>query len=312
MSSPIKTVTVLGASGNIGRPIVTELLSQGTFTVTAVIRSTSTATFPENVRVIHSDYSLPSLTSAFQSQDAVISTIATLSIPTQLAAIDAMIAAGVKRFIPSEYGVDTSGPDILTKLPPAKGKTDTIAYLRTKESQISWTGMIVGAFQDWGMVVGVQGWNLRAGKITVWDSGDQEWEGTNIGQIAKATVACLQAGRYEATANQYVFVNSFTLTQNRVIAALEKVLGKKMEIERVASSEVAEKARRDLATGEIEKIGVGYYPKGAVGLIACQLYNMDGLNNYSKTKGLWNERLGLEEEDLEDTVRRVVAEIGLV
>lgn len=308
-SSPIRTVMVVGASGNIGRPIVEDLLAAG-FTVSALTRQTSNSTFPPGMRAVPCDYTPEGLTRAFQGQDAVVSTIATFATQEQKIAIDAMIAAGVKRFIPSEYGVDTSVPDVLDLLPPAKGKCDTVAYLKSKQDKLSWTGVIVGGFFDWGLLVGAFGYNLRSKTVTVYDGGDQPWEATNIAQIARAVTACLSPEHYEKTSNQYVFVNSFTVTQNQVIAEIEKAMGTKIEREHVRSSEVAEVARRELATGEMEYSTGSGYAKGSISLIACQVYNMDGLNNYSETQGLWNDRLGLPRESLEETVQRVVAQLG--
>lgn len=308
-SSPIRTVMVIGASGNTGRPITSKLLAAG-FSVSALTRTSSQSTFPTGVTVVKSDYTFDGLRQAFQGQDAVVSTIATYSTQEQIAAIDAMVAAGVKRFIPSEYGIDTSSPAIVDFLPPTRGKVETIAYLKTQQSSISWTGVIVGGYFDWGMSVGALGWNLPGKTATVYDGGDRPFEATNLEQIARAVVACLLPEHYEETRNQYVFINSFTTTQNEVIAEVEKALGAKLKVEHVNSAELAEVARRELAEGEVEYSTGSAYVKGSIALIACEVYGLDGFNNFSKTRGLWNERLGLPRESLEETVRRVVAQLG--
>jgi hypothetical protein len=308
-TSEIRNVMVVGASGNTGRPITEKLLQSG-FSVSALTRTTSTSTFPAEVNVVKSDYTTDDLARAFRGQDAVVSTIATFSTQEQISIIDAMIAAGVKRFVPSEFGVDTSDPRVVELLPPTKGKVDTIAYLKTKQDKLSWTGLIVGGYFDWAMLVGGLGWNLRNQTVTVYDSGDQLWEATNINRIAQSVAACLQTEHYEETKNRYVFINSFTVSQNQVIAELEKAMGAKLTIERVQSSEMAASARQELATGEVEYSTGSAYVKGSIGLIACQIYNMDGFNNFSQTRGLWNDRLGLPKESLEETVREVVAQLS--
>ncbi|ETN37491.1 uncharacterized protein HMPREF1541_07113 [Cyphellophora europaea CBS 101466] len=308
-SPPIKTVMVVGASGNTGVHIVDSLLAAG-FTVSALTRETSKTTFADNVQVVKSDYTIPSLTRAFQGQDAVVSTIATFSVTEQIKIIDAMIAAGVKRFIPSEYGIDTSDPRIMELLPPAGEKARIIGYLKTKEGKISWTGVINGGYFDWVLIGGGMGWNLRTRSVKVHDSGDQLWEGTNIGQIANAVTACLSTEHYDETSNTYIYINSFTVSQNQVIAELEKALGSKLEIQRVNGAQVAEAAREEMAKGEFENVAGSPYIKGTVDLITCEVFNLDGLNNFSATRGLWNDRLGLPKESLEDTIRRVVKAIA--
>jgi hypothetical protein len=68
-----------------------------------------TATFDASISVHKVAYdNLSSLTSPFRGQDAVVSTVGTFGISAQCSAIDAAIAAGVQRFVPSEFGGDTS------------------------------------------------------------------------------------------------------------------------------------------------------------------------------------------------------------
>jgi hypothetical protein len=42
--------------------------------------------------------------------DAIVSVVGSLALPSQLSYIDAALKAGVKRFIPSEFGCDTQAP----------------------------------------------------------------------------------------------------------------------------------------------------------------------------------------------------------
>lgn len=94
------------ASGNLGQITLPAFL-ESDLEVTAIVRSTSTATFPEGIKVIKTEYNLADLTEALKGKDAVISMIPIVSLDQQAVVIDAAIAAGVKRFIPSEYGSDT-------------------------------------------------------------------------------------------------------------------------------------------------------------------------------------------------------------
>jgi uncharacterized protein YbjT (DUF2867 family) len=149
MSQDIKNVIVIGASGNVGQLIVSSLLTSN-FIVSALTRSTSTTTFPPHVSVHKTDYSHSSLLAAFKGKDAIVSAIATYSTTQQKAIIDAAVEAGVKRFLPSEYGVDTSRPEIYDFLPPAIMKQEVVEYLKTKEADgLSWTAICVGAWFDW-------------------------------------------------------------------------------------------------------------------------------------------------------------------
>jgi putative NADH-flavin reductase len=139
-------------SGNVGKPIVDELLAAG-FSVTALTRPSSTATFPDGVTVKKVDYeSSDSLKEAFAGQDAVVSAIATPAVGGQQIIVDAALAAGVKRFIPSEFGINTR---IVGGTPIGKiltGKVGTVDYLASKAKEnpdFSWTGLSTGLFFDW-------------------------------------------------------------------------------------------------------------------------------------------------------------------
>ncbi len=121
--------------------------------VTALTREGSTATFPAGVASKAVDYSsVQSLTAALGGQDAVVSTIATAAIAGQQLLVDAAVAAGVKRIIPSEFGVNTR---FLGKEPIGtilQGKIQTLNYIHEKWKQnpsFTWTGISTGLFFDW-------------------------------------------------------------------------------------------------------------------------------------------------------------------
>lgn len=90
--------------------------------------------------------SFDSLKSAFQGQDAVVSLVASHVLASQSKLIDAAIAAGVKRYIPSEFGSNTVDPRNMEAVPLFKGKVDVQDYLKSKENEISRTIIVTGPF----------------------------------------------------------------------------------------------------------------------------------------------------------------------
>jgi hypothetical protein len=141
------------ASGNLGPSIVQALLSSN-FTVTALTRADSKSTLPAGVHVAKVDYAdHNSLVAALRGQDAVVSSIATPALLQQKAIIEAAAEAGVKRFIPSEFGINT------TKLPAGSGLEKILAGKlevqklldeKVKSSEgFSWTGVSTSLFFDW-------------------------------------------------------------------------------------------------------------------------------------------------------------------
>lgn len=161
----INTVAVVGASGNVGRPVVAALLEAG-FTVTAITRPGSTSTFPSTISVRRADpTSVAELTAALSGIDAVVSASATEVIvgARQDPLIDAAVAAGVKRFIPSEFGHNL---ERFEKFPEGKtlremlgGKVTTKKYLEQKAREnegFTWTGLGTSALFDWVSVTSIE------------------------------------------------------------------------------------------------------------------------------------------------------------
>ena len=138
----------------MGQKLVPVLVSKG-FDVTVITRETSksTATAQEaqnNVSFKSSDYTLESLTNVFKGQDAVVSTIATEDVAVQKVIVDAAVAAGVKRILPTQFGGDTSRDDLAEVAPFLQPKKDVVDYIKSLDSStLSWTALCTSGWYDW-------------------------------------------------------------------------------------------------------------------------------------------------------------------
>src|SRR5579859_1666927 len=126
-----RTVAVLGASGLLGKPVVQQLSKAG-FDLTLISRDSSKleSAFPGlKAKFVQAD---PSDSTAYQDAfqgatrppnnfaffkrwlivgiDAVVSLVGAAALTQQKGFIDAAVAAGVNRFLPSEFGCDTQAP----------------------------------------------------------------------------------------------------------------------------------------------------------------------------------------------------------
>ncbi|KAK1580464.1 NmrA-like family protein [Colletotrichum navitas] len=288
--SHIKNVLVVGASGSVGGPTVKALLEEN-FQVTGLTRQSSSATLPEGVRHLTTDFSEASLLEAFRNQDAVVSAVTSSqsdALMLQKTLVDAAIAARVKVFVPSEYGIDTADGTAPKYVPALADKIEVVKYLKERQDKISWTAIVTGAIFDWGLnLPGFGGLNVTARTVTIFDGGDIPFDATNLDQVGKAIAKTLK--RPDLTRNQHVYVNSFTATQNKVLAALEKATGDKFAV----SQGSVEEGAAQLEQGQ---------PLGILAMIAGALYGKGGLAYFSTTKGLWNERLALPQEDLDEFI----------
>lgn len=100
------------------------------------------------------------------------------------------------------------------------------------------------------------------------------------------------------------------MTQNQIVGVLEELTGAKFDVEHKTTEELGKVALEKLrAQTGFETRDDREYPAGAVQSITAAIYGYGGFNNFSKTRGLWNERLGLPEEEIKTTLTRVVKEL---
>ncbi|GJC85352.1 isoflavone reductase IRL [Colletotrichum liriopes] len=280
----LKKVTLVGASGNIGAAVLPQLLNSD-LDLTILSRQGSSATFPDGIKVVKSDYSPESLARELEGQDAVVSMLPIMALEEQKKIAEAAIKAGVKRFIPSEYGSDSSP------------KKDHLDWLATKEDQISWTAIITGPFFDWGLKLGMTGFDLANKTVTLVDGGKTPFTASNVAQIGRAIVSVLQ--HPSETKNQLVFIESFTTTQTEILAVLEKLTGQEWKVKEVSSQDV----RQD----GFAKLGKGEFVEGGSAVIMALVLGEGGLEDHTHVKGgIWNQWLGLKTESVEQTVREAL------
>lgn len=287
----LKNVIIIGAGGNLGPSVLRAFLSSS-FNTSVLSREGSNSTFPSDVNVLRANYdSFNSLKQAFQGQDAVISLVGGSALGDQNKLIDAAIAAGVKRFIPSEFGSNTPNPKTRAIVPIFNAKTETVDYLRSKEDSISWTSVITGPFFDWGLKVGFLGFNAQDKTATIVDSGSATFSTTNLGLVGEAVVKALE--NPGATKNQYVYISGFQISQNEILATAEKITGEKWTVSKISAKDRIAKGNELLQKGDFSGLGP---------LIQAITFGDEQLGDL-KPSGLWNEKLGLEQESLEDSIK---------
>jgi uncharacterized protein YbjT (DUF2867 family) len=290
-------IAIAGATGNLGPTIVQALVDAG-FDVTILSQSGNTTGLPSAAKTVKVNYAYGSqhtIVDALKGQDVFISMIPQHD--SQPALIDAAIAAGVKRFIPSEFGSNISGNAKTAALPVFKGKGITQDYLKQKSSQISYTLINNGLFLDWGMQVGIS-IDLKGGATRVFDGGNDKHSFTLLGDIGKAVVGVLK--HPEETKNRAVYVQSAALSQNELIEIARKAKpGVKIDRQEASIEQLLEDSHKQLAA-DGDQIGTAMF-----GFIVVSIFGD------SKEYGnVWsgkndNELLGIKEltkRDLETLI----------
>ncbi|RDW61129.1 aromatic alcohol reductase [Aspergillus mulundensis] len=234
----IKNVVVAGVTGNLGPPILKALVAAGTFNITIFSRpkqatapapalappsATNGTASPQTVEV---DYtSIPSLTTTLSHlhADCILSLLPHTASQTQTNLIHASVAAGVPRFIPSEFGADLDNP-VNRAAPTYRGKVGVQELLKTlaAENQITYTIVYNGAFLDWGLA---HSFPVDVGRreAVLHGGGERVYSTTTQTSIGKAVVSILQ--REEESRNRVVRIAEANLTIKHLLGLAQEVIG---------------------------------------------------------------------------------------
>ena len=238
--------------------------------------------------------------------------------------VDAAIKAGVKRFFPSEFGINGQSEASKELTPFFAVKQDLLDYLVEKEKDgLTWTGVICGLLYDWVSILsclysreeydanvscvlqclsnGFMGFDLANSQALIWDDGNTRFSGITEADLGKAVVGILN--HPAETANKFVYVSSFSATQNETLEALEKATSTKWKVTRVSTEQQLSGAKEALGKGDMT---------GAYTLVKATTWsNLPGLKQHyevDEKERLANGLLGLKgEESVQAAVERVVA-----
>ena len=203
----------------------------------------------------------------------------------------------------ADYGsVQSDDPLVEALVPLFRNKTRVREYCQQLVAEYgigcsSWTSLVTGHFFDYGLAERLLGFDLRGGRVRLFDGGTGKWSASTVGQIGRAVVGVLRPrenGDEDETAGKVLYVQSFCVSQVEVLAAVNAVRrGEGLKVEEVGSEEYIRRMKEEMEGGDYESLEQ----------IVCVL----GL-----TRARWDEKedfanvlLGLEEEDLGEVVREV-------
>ncbi|KAK6373459.1 hypothetical protein LTS17_008479 [Exophiala oligosperma] len=295
----IKKVILIGAGGNVGPWILKALDEDPDFEVSILARKSSKSTYPSNVMVHHVDDSYPDdqVSEVFQGQDAVVCSMNTSQVMRQINFIDLAVKAGVKWFVPAEFGGNKAKSHLGVKTPMFDAKESVHKHLMEMEkSGLCWTAVATGAFLDWGLSNGFLGFDIEARRAKVYDSGDEHWTGTKLPTIGLAVARLFKTP--EKVKNRFIYIYSTRTSQNEILRAFETATGKKWDVEHVKFDD-------EVAAGqELMKQGNRL---GIVPLILSSFFREKMGADFTRATEADNDILGLPVENVEDVVREVLA-----
>ncbi|KAJ5950197.1 uncharacterized protein N7479_008610 [Penicillium vulpinum] len=241
-------IALCGASGNLDQKVLQELIESNKFNITVLVRSNNHPDIPASVATALVNYqSIDSLTSALKGKNAVVSTLGTFAISSQKLLIEAAVAAGVQRFIPSEFGSDTLNEEVRS-LPVYKDKLDAQKVLADKaaDGAITYTLILNNAYLDWGLDVGFL-LDIRKLSIELRDGGDQLFSTTKLSAVGKAVVGVLT--HPNETANRAVYIHDIAISQKKLLKlAQAQTPGEEWEVTEADTAELVKQSDETLRT----------------------------------------------------------------
>lgn len=220
--SAIKNVTLVGGSGHLGTCVLEKLVASQKFNIRVLKRAGSSSSYAAGVEVIEADFaSLESLKAGFQGQDAVVSIVGEAGIPGQKLMVDAAIASGVKRFLPSNFGSNMANPNA-RQLPVFVRKVAVEEYLieKSKTSPLTYTFVYNGGFLDFCLQNNIL-LDVSKYQPKLFDGGDYTFSSTTMPAVGDAVVGVLT--HPAETQNRAVYVSEVVTSQNRVLALAKQL-----------------------------------------------------------------------------------------
>ena len=228
MSRPL--ILLAGATGKLGTRIAAALVRRGG-RVRALVRPTSAPEAIAGVRdlgveVVTADYrSATSMSKGCSNVSCVISALSGLReviVEAQSALLDAAVAAGVPRFIPSDYAID------FVKQPEGWNRNLDLRrefHQRLDRAPIAATSILNGMFTD--MLTGQAPIVLfKFKRVMYWENADQPMDFTTIDDTAEYAAA----SALDASTPRFLRIAGDTVTARELVDLTSDVTGQRFRL----------------------------------------------------------------------------------
>lgn len=233
------TILVAGGTGNLGERIIKALIARGA-EVRAIVRKGSK---PEKIKqltelgakVMTIDMSnVEELKQACQGASCVVSALAGLHdviVDSQTKLLDAAIAAGVPRFIPSDFAAD------FTKLPEGENRNFDLRkefHQYLEQSSLAATSILNGAFADEILRYNTPLYDVKNYSVGYWgDNPDWKIDFTTMDNTADYTAAAA----IDTSTPRILRIASFQISPNELTSVGKEVKQREFKLVPMGSLE---------------------------------------------------------------------------
>lgn len=305
----IERVAIIGASGQMGRPITEALLQTGKHTVTALTRGSSD--LPTGVKSVQVNYDNEhSLISALRGQQILIITLSTRAPPdTHDKIVIAAAKAGVSHIVPNVWGSDPQDPGVLSD--QLLGQTYAAHVKKIVELGLTWTSLCSGFWYEYSLgQPNGYGFDLAAKKVTMFSDADVKINTTTWQQCARAiaswlSLKALPENEKDTSAtvvswrNKPIYISSFRISQRDMLDSIHRVQGSTDDHWDISHEDASERIQR----------GFGELQKGNMAGFQIVLYTrvfVSGGSGKTGKGGLDNQVLGLPQESLDEATAQAL------
>ncbi|KAI1400499.1 hypothetical protein F4819DRAFT_367105 [Hypoxylon fuscum] len=289
-----RNIALVGASGRIGSPTLTALLSHGIHTITAIVRPESTSTFPTSVTIKKGSFTDESfLASVLAGIDILVLQLAIPVLHLQETFIRAAAAAGVPYVVPVEFGSDPHAA-LVAEFPPMAAKEKPRKLIENLGVS-KWLAVITNPWYDYGFPPrGDWGVDIKARKAILWDGGNVKVNTTSVKRVGEATaeLLALPEEQLKGYANGCFYVSSFHVTQKEILASTLRATGTSEQ-----DWDISTPRSEDVIAACNERVGKGDMGAFMTKFFVSHFLEGKGGDYHEEVVDL--EKLGLEKEDLD-------------
>lgn len=222
-------ILIIGATGNIGRQVVTQLTA-GEAHVRVLVRNPNAADFPPRVHVMQADLTLPeTLDKCLHGIDTVF--LVWVAPMKDFAPALERIAKHAKRIVFLSAPLKTQHP-LFQQPNPSRERTEQIERL-IETSGLEWTFLRPSMLAS--NALGWWGPRIRGGDVVRWPYLAVPTAPIDERDIAAVAVRVLCEDRHAAA--EYVLTGPDSLSQFEQIATIGRVIGRSLRIEEITPGE---------------------------------------------------------------------------
>lgn len=301
------------AGGNSGSFMAQSLLNTGRFDITAISRTDSKSSIPAGIKIATADYSShDSLVAAMKGQDALIITLSIFAPrETQPALIRAAADAGVPWVLPNHWGTDVEDPAVRRDVPAFEASYGARAQIM-ELGKSAMLDVACGFWYEWSLAIPASyGFDFANKTVTFFDHGTTKISTSTWPQVGRAVAALMslpimpEDGNKERCLehfkNSTVYVNSFTISQQDMFDSVLRVTGEKAE-----DWKITREPARERYAAAAKALKEGTDKTAFAKMMYTRVFYDDGNGNFEVNRGLANEILGLQKDDLDEATKRAI------